>query len=724
MITKKVIKLPLNEELKRYLSSEHYLESAEKGLSVMDLLYNYPFHMDRLIEVEIEAEAHTEGFAIDATAHNPVAAVAISLLFVATALKVAVDQYTELGKDPADKMNRCQQVFHQSEDCLDDKVTHVYKELAYNSKEINEGLALHDTTHDVLHSVAMSLSEHTQEIPGFKLSVLNFQLRDMLAKDKVLKEKYESLVITDAGELELTAKIKASQIEEESFLKRAGNKAYNVFSTLWLTLGISSFVYWILWMSSFIFTGHFAPVGVYGLGDAGFAIAIGAGALYPLIKIRNWWRHNFPKTKITHDGEELEIEEDPRLTLEAADEAAIIFQRLIWKDEEERLISELENAGIDLWDTCEMVQELDNKYRSSFLNDEKISFLGQDKWQKSAAIFLAKGINAYLGAQGISWIVTDIIKAAFGFSFNAVGFSLGFGIAFMVGSAAYGLYAAYQKKAEVENNLAQIESQKTHFAHEEMSLEKKYAYDMARLTTLKNELAAIMTKPQDFMWLKTQIQKMSNANFLPPSIIKAAPPESFSSDAKVMLARAYEFLGGAGTGIKLVCIATLPGAAIFVPFGTAILTAPLSIGILIAVGIVYGAFKLYLASEQRKTDEAVALLKEKENKVECMQAQIKLAVLQIKLLENKKAALEAEEVHPEIINALDTLTPGGPAEVAEQAIVPVVTSTNTAGMFYRPKAKVYSADDLLKPKVTRDWKVGKSLVDWDLPLTPRPMNAR
>lgn len=610
--------LPLDQPLKRYLSSDNYHEAVGEAFTLLDILYTYFFRYPWLLE-EIQGAMSSHGAAIDFIASNPIAGVGLTLLFGAAAAAMIIKQFCNQNKVAQEKAESYKSSSHsiqaqlsQFSEAHDDQILH-------EEVEEKEGVA--------------SLISQIQEK---RIKELNQSLKILLEKDEELSKEYESIAIIDTHQVKLILK-------EPGFLTKVKNKVISVVSASWVTLGLCSFAYWILWIGVGVVTGHFAPFGIEGLGAAGFAIPLAVGGIYPLIKIRNWFRNHWgQKTEQKDTPKNAQLipnEGDSQLNFDAMSKVSKLLRRAVFENESASLQAELKGSNNDELPESVFVTAA-NVYISG---DEQILALGQNKWRKTLMTGLSKAISMYVSAQYASWIVTDILKAA-GVALNMTGLAMGFGIFFMVGSGIYGIVKAVQTYRQVQEHKAKIAKQEIDLAVQEDALERSYAANLQKLHKLKGNIWCLTNGNSDELtWLKEQSKQINKIQALVPESTSKEEPSTLWAKVKNVGSRAFTFLAGGTTGVMIARIATISGTVTFLPFAAAALSNPVTIGILVACGLVYGCFKVYEYHEAQKETRAMALLEQREEKIESLRNQLTLANLQIKLLEAKEVELRQKQ---------------------------------------------------------------------------------
>lgn len=636
MATRK-IKLPLNNALKRYLSSGDYEELTNDFFSHLDLLYTYFFRYPRLFAVDIGGSQISQGFAVDATASHPLAACTTTLLFVAIAVSGVSSEY--LARQKASKAKEEQADYNNS-------YHHIQNTLTNNSKTLS--------------------SAEIKEIDEVRCKVnaekLNEKINAILLQDNNLKNKYRTLEITKEGNIEFT--LVDDTKKETSFFSRLGKKVSAIISSSWITMGLCSFAYWILWMGCGIFTGNFG-IGISAIGSWAFIMPLAVAAVYPATRIRNWWLNHYGN-KIKTDNETVIYSENSEKSSLAALDLAKIMRKSAFMIERERLEAELKEVNISVPNK--------EKVKGILENDSKVAILTKNSRKRIAAEFIAVTISSFTGAQYAAWIITDLLKVAANVTLNGVGFSMGFGIAFMACSVIYGAYKAYIKHKEIVRYREQSDEIKAALDAKVNVLENIYKDKLSLVQNLAGEITKL---DQVGSWLSTQMNKFNNTMALAPKI-----PEQPKAGLRSYL---YAFVNGITTGVLIARIATIAGTAVFLPFAAAALGNPYTIGLIVTLGVVYGLFQVYQHWQKQEENSIKAIHTQREENINSLQDQIDLANLQIKLLEDKKEKLQQNAISP--LSEIKTRA-AGIRLFADDTILASKTSTRVS-----KKQKYYSYDD-------------------------------
>jgi hypothetical protein len=594
-MARQVIQLDISRSVEGYLSSGTYSSNADQALSHLDILYTYFFRYPRLLAVDIGKSTTSQGFAIDGAAANPVLGISVTALFLVLSIASVVNAHQKQKREDAEKVAQYRQTYNQVQARL--QKTAVEEAVNRDAKR--------EETNVLLNKVLKQLEN---EFP------------------------YENIVITAQGKINLF--LKQQTATKQSFWQRMRSTVANLVFTSWITLGLASFTYWILWIGWGTLTASFAPAGIGSFGVAGFIVPLAVAAVYPLIKIYNWWKNNYSHKSQLITGEP--VLNSSKKTLEAAAAVSKLLRRVMYAKERERLEREYQLARIALpASSATSMERLDA--------DAKMQKLGKNKWRKTATTFLGVTIGSYIGAHYAAWIVTDILQVAANITLNSAAFSLGFGLAFMVLSVIYGAYKAYQKYQDVEADAEKIAQE---FDVHKKSLEQIYQEKLNSITKLIAKIGRSSRNVEDMRWLREQATKFSTSKIISPEATPQVPTSGWEKFKKVA-PLAYMFLAGATSGVMIARIATIAGTVAFVPFAAAALANPYTIAILVIVGLAYGAFKAIQYYYDRKEARAKALLEQRQEKIACLRQQSELADMQIAVLQAKLGVAADAQVKPQ-----------------------------------------------------------------------------
>ncbi len=605
MMRQRVIRFSLKPE-KQYLTADQYNDSVSEAFDFLDMVYTYFFRYPWLMD-QIEGANGLEGAGIDFMASNPQAAVALTLILGAAAIHLAIKKGQEQKVENQKKASD----FKCSYDLIQDRLM-LLKEPTLTSGESKE-----DDSH--ANAGELDLSKKVEKQTN------NLDMNEILQQDADanLRKKYEKIEIIN-NQVVFTLKDKETDEKSSFLVKFSNSKAASFLSATWTTLGLCSFAYWILYIGAIVATGG----AVVGLGVAGFAVPLAVGGIYALMKTYQWGRNYFAQKE---KGQI--VEKDPRLVLEAMSDASALLNRAIVVQEKLRLKKKF---------------KIDTEYKAEgdALSEDSQSFvLGQGKWRKSAVTFLSETISAFIGAEYLAWLVTDLLQAA-GVVLNMAGLAFGVGIAMLVCSGLYGIYKAAITYQEVETNKAKIKDLETEQKKKTISLDNNYKSQLKDIEALRKEIDGLAKKHNrqaDLNWLKEHNKQF---NFV-AGIDSKAESDKQSTDKwagiktgiKKFSAHAFIFVAGATTGIMIARAATVIGTLTFLPFVAASLSNPVTIGIIAAAGLVYGLFKVYQYYEAKKENKAKALFEQRAHKIEILKSQSEVAELQIKLLTERAELL-------------------------------------------------------------------------------------
>lgn len=597
-MVKQVVRLPLNSALQRALSSSSYDRSIEQGLGHLDILYTYFARYPCLFQnFESIANAKgSKGVTIDYTASHPVAALGLTLCFLAVSIGAAVKDFYAKKKKEEEEDNLYRQINQKTE------------------------------------------QRFAKKSP-LTIAEFNAQLALVLQESPELARKYRSISVTPDGFMNLALKTDAGA--ELSFKERLAKKLSTTAGTAWTTLGLASFVYWILWIGWGVLTGEFASAGVGSMGINSFIVPFAVALSYPLVKIANWWSNHYAsKQKIVRE-ELVQLQTDPSLQKAASNDLALILKLVVYSAERTRLAADLRRVGLD------PVQILAASPRpiEALASDRKLFKLGKSSWAKAAASFVAVSISAFIGAQYVAWVVTDVLSVAANITINSAALTVGIGATFMAISGIYGLYKAYQRHQEVKQYQREVET----FAQSQNnltdSLEVSHERKLQEISQLQTRIIRHSRNPGDVAWVRGQTEKFK-ASLVHSVESTAKPAKSFWEKAGDYFSRFVSGLGGATGGVMIGRLFLFKKAGIMPFILVAGLSHPALTVILVGLGLVYGTFKAYLAYQDSKEAEAKAIFAKREDKISGLKTQCELADLQIALLNHKVSTLSVDDLSP------------------------------------------------------------------------------
>jgi len=393
-------------------------------------------------------------------------------------------------------------------------------------------------------------------------------------------------------------------------------------------MGVSSFAYWLLWIGAGIYTATFST-GVAGLPmGVAFGVPIGFGLLYPVIKCYRYLNNHVFKQKPAEnaatDEEQMMVEND----------AANLMQKIVARRHYD--LSKEKLAAL----LPEGQREVGHFEGCSTKLQARLCSLTQDVEKKAAMNFVSDTMSTYVTVQYACWILTDFLTKVNACVTNipivnvVMGWTLiGVSVLHGIYKAATGYYARQNTKTQALEVLGQNHAG---------NLEVLYKVKLARINALQREL------PAGEKNLPVKFLEVDHPQFYGD---KNRSAHTWKSDLKKILVRAMTFTNGITTGAFVTRIFTVDGTAIFLPFLTAGLSNPLTMGLVIGIGVLYGAFKAYEYHLNRKETRAKEALEKRSEHIEHLTHQVELADLAVRALENRKANLKVKEATGDIVDA-------------------------------------------------------------------------
>jgi hypothetical protein len=584
------------------LSSDNYSNLVQGVLVPLDLLYTYAFRYGRLIANDLPSAngftVSTQGPMIDYTAQHPIVGAAVTVAFVGVAAATTYSEYRRQQKIAANS--------------------------SYKS--------IFDTFDKASAPGEVVADDNMDDINDYLLMVLE--------EDKLLRDKYEVFAV-DLQNKKFVVVLKDKKKEEDELAKKAAENKPGLFkkftskvlSPVWEALCLSSFTYWIMWISAGIFTGQFG-LGIAGLPNIiGFGLPILAGLAYPVIKIYNHFKNKRKTPQIAEAPVVDEPQASDELTRTTEIDACALLRRALLRREFElqkkALRKEITALGREPNVENVAAENIERSNDNIVVNsiDEKITGLTKGKWKKTAITFISVLGGTYVAAQYGAWIITDILNslsvAVLGIPM--VNIILGAGLLAIAG--IYGIYKAVERYREVgkfqknekiaalKNNQAELNDLETRLANHQKNI-------AANEKTLGLAPAPVVNKYVEEQFFNDITRK---------------GPTKWTTFKKVAT-RAFHFVNGVCTGIFLGRLFLVKGTAIALPFAAAMLSNPITIGVLCGIGLLYGAFKMYQYHERRKEERAKLLFEQRAERIACLKQEVELAGLRDQLL-----SIEAEK---------------------------------------------------------------------------------
>jgi|GEM_PF-4355098 len=588
MITRK-IRLPLNAMLEPYLSSDNYIQGLERALNSLDVIYTYFFRYPWLFD-SIEGIEDSRGFGLNFTANNPAAGIGFTLLLAALATVSAADTYQKQCQAEKNLVQPYQNGYRLAKDKLKPK-----QFLGTPSR----------------------------------IKAVDDYLTRLLQENEKLGEKYANITITTDEQIEFT--LNPPKEENTTFWSRLGSKMSTAIHSSWVFWGLTSFVYWIVWIGYGVLMNDFTEVGIGPWGAAGYAIPLAVVAPYPVIKMYHWWRNNFgQKRERDTQGQLVQIEENPQLTHQAAADARRLMHKIILADEKVRLYEAL---GLNF----EQEENKETPALNYLSSDDKTKILGHHRKFKAGVTFVATTVSTFIGAQYVAWILTGILGAIANITFTAASTVTGLSIAIIAGSVIYGAYKAYKRYQEVKQYRAQIKQFENQTDADRVSLEQIYEAKRQYLADLCSKIDDLSRNPDDLIWLAAQVRQMEAIDKVSMHRPEEDKPKTVEQKVTDTIWMVRSVLSSASTGITLVRFLTIAGAGIFV---LGVITNPYTLSLLVVGGVLWAAFGSYQKYQAAKEAKAKVLFEKRQETLEILKDQNKIADLQIQLLEKKQEELQ------------------------------------------------------------------------------------
>jgi hypothetical protein len=593
----RTVSIDLSEQAKQTFaggfSSDNYSSSAQNLLSVFDIFYTLFARYDRLIEFDLlnvqGVQTQSQGFVIDTTAGHPAAAAIVTLLFASSAI---ISTYFHLNYLRKIKNNHS---------------THFIKEeleAAIKAEQAKSLLPVHD---------------------------INYYLALIVEDNPDLKDKYHEVKLDGAGlkmsyklpavaqtaepEVEVVHNVGAqgagagAEIEvKKPKLSRFQKFSRTVVSPAWQALNLSAFTYWIMWIGTGLFTGKF-DLGISGVSPwVAFGIPIAVGLAYPVIKTINYFRHRSAA-----------VVEESAATPEDKKNGTELIRRAML-----RRLFELEKAALKVQldahkfvDEPEPVQAVDAPLTNKL--DSKISTLGKGRWKKTAVTLIATAAATFVGLQYGTWLISDILTTVANITIGAPIVQLVLGSLVMAAAGIYGIYKAVERFNQVNDHAANPQLSATAQQQLELSqLENRLEASQRNIALLEKQLGETSTK----------LPHYQEEQFFSDISRRGA---SSWTNVKKFATRSVYFINGCLTGIFLARLFFIKGTALALPFAAATFSNPVTIGILVGAGLVYGAFKVYQYHQRRKEEGAELLFSQRAERVECLKQEVIIAGMRERL---------------------------------------------------------------------------------------------
>jgi hypothetical protein len=618
------IPLDLSEQARKIfsnqqLSSDNYYALLLGILMPSDLLYTYFFRYNRLLDVDLPNAqdagiSGTQGSYIDYTAQHPALAAAVTLVFVSIAAAFIYSTY--LGQKKTKNNNSYKYIYD------------TFKAEAEKAHMVNAD--------DQLEESALA-------------AIINNYLEKILEEDKDLKNKYAK-VFLDQHTLNIT--LRDRQQEESDAQKNKpkpqslGRKFINkVLSPAWETLSISSFTYWILWIGGSLFTGLLDSPGIAGIPNiVAFGLPLLSGLLYPAIKIYNYYNNKRLDAKM---AEKSPAEASVELKKTISADACELLRRALLRCEFELKKTNIESKIKKLDSNAAINKPTlvanDRAVKAVPVIDNRIFNLTKSMKRKVAVTLFASATGMLVAAQYASWIATDFLDVLFNISISIPVANIAFGVLFFAGVGAFGLYNAYNRYNKVKEYQKdeRITALAKNTQENVVALEKTLESYHHKIQAHERKLGRT-PKPVAHTYLEEQF--FTNVN-------RRGPDNS--TFARKAAARAFQFINGVCTGVFLGRIFLVKGNALVLPFAAAMFSTPVTIGLLVGIGVLYGAFKMYEYHKDRQEKRAALLLNQRAERIVCLEREVQLACLREQEVGLEViAAAKAKKAEADVIGAV------------------------------------------------------------------------
>jgi hypothetical protein len=542
--------------------------------------------------------------------------------------------------------------------------------------------------HDKLPAEDLARQARIDQEAKCKSDLLNKYFREALVQSD-LKDKYESLELLGApGKERLKMKLKSPPpTTKPGASSRLGKwidkKIVTPFiGPIWDMLGISSYAYWLLFIGSGVLVS--AGLATLSLGSV-FCIPFVMGGIYGLIKtvkhIRNKILHkpsaDAGETAATYD-QELEAQKDASRIMKQ------VALRVRYESAKTALIAELGDA----YDASQFDAEKYKQQANLLITAElKNSDAGEHIALKTAASGFSNTLAIFSGLQYAAWIITDALSKLAKITSAIPIVNLVCGAAFIGVSGLVGLVKMYVRynavkddnKKKTLSTPAVSQAELKNYTDTVKKLEESYNKKLAAINTLKLELVGDTQLPE-FAHYKEP--KFFNDVTLKPNYDKGW--RKHFNRVVPYLEYSLQFINNFASGVFLSRLLLVKGTAIFLPFVAASLSNPITIGLIIGIGVAFAAYKTYEFYRDQKEKRAQELLNQKSERIDHLTKQLELMDLTHAVLtkrNNQRLGLGLTEDKKPVLQQHDmssTIAPASPKEEKGQPILVSVESASAA----------------------------------------------
>lgn len=686
------------------LSSDDVANLINEVFFPADMGYTFIFRYLKLFWCDIPQDNSTLGASIDCTKDN----LFTTLIFTAAiAFLAAANGYREYKRLKRKQNN--------------DSYQYMYGQLS------QENAANAHLNIDADLDIAEGIDEKDREQKKQDAWVSKY-LSELLTQDEELKKKYKSIKMRN-GELVFDFEEQKSA-NGTKFPVPWYARPFNWFQNSWINkklitpayiaLGLSSFAYWIMWIGIGIYTGVF-DVGIGGTSSGiAFGLPFGIGLLYPLFKIVHYFTNgNASKNQVTANIEGVTAEQQAQAKKNATIVLRQVMVRRRYEFNKARLTLLANQLNLDLTVQNAVLQKkLKGVAQRSETLDKEMSYIDEDYGTKVRTSFVSETMSAYVGVQYIAWIVTDFLSKVAKVTTNVPIVNVIMGAVLIGISVLRGLHKAttgHYERLKTANQARELLARRQ--LESSNNLEALYKEKLTSIGELKKQLGP-SKKCAELEKLQIQLLDIDHPHFFGD---KNRANTTREYRIKKGFARALTFINSFTTGAFVARIFFVKGTAIYLPFAAAALSNPLTVGIVLGAGFLYGLFKLYEYQLKRREELAKDTLEKHAEKIRCLRQQIELADLTLNILkkqENPDYSIAAEPDSAELTagqgRTLDSDPEQSPLSASPVSASPVAASRN-AGMEGRPVMGAGGVDDVSPVTLSRDFVFAS-------PLAP-PKNA-
>jgi hypothetical protein len=663
----KLFTLKLNKEgiktFGTHLSSDGYASLLNNILMPFDLLFTYFFRYARVLDYdipnsEVVNSSKDNGFPINTTMNHPAIGFGVWIIFAAIAASSAKLEWNRQVKN---KNNHSAKYIY---DILKDNFNKENKEEPSNTLDLDK--CIKDIFDADLH---LKKTYKSFIFKPNKKGETELLIEIYVKEEKPDSSQEETLTnLTNSTSRQIESGTPAvgdeartprhAEVLQSLMMKKlisVYNKV-NEFSHLvinkflfpiYQTLILASFVYWIEWIACGIITGDFDNF--YSVTTTpgvpifmSFVLPAVVALTYPVIKICNYFRNEVnikedEPTVIQQNKADKDFHTLMRKALArrefAMEKTALSLE--IQKENNRRLQPPEEKSPQGIQLTVTTVATRHSKF------DQKIEYL--NSWFylviKPVVNFFSYGLGSFVALQYCTWVVAGAARLAASLIIPDISkpgldsvstFITGNCIAYplLAISVVIGCYKAGEAIFEVLKQNQEVDENLAEHSEEFITLEEKLSVHQAKYGNLIDKKPLVQVQVDH---LETQFFEDAKRH---------GPKES--TNWKKLGGRVFQFINGGCTGIFIARAFTVQNSAIALPkFLIFSFNAPVTIGILAGVGIVFGAFKAAEYILLRKYTYRKNLLNTRTERLEYLRNEVEIADLREQLFKAKQKPLIA-----------------------------------------------------------------------------------